>query len=108
MQIDGEPRTDRRRHAARRALPGPLAEDNDFWLPARMSAAERINEVSHNYQFLGRLARRVTTLEQASAEIETFAGARIAVERRSHRTMGARLVRSRRADRPRRSGRRCC
>ena len=55
-----------------------------------MSPAERINEDSHNYRFLGRLAPG-TTLEQASAEIEAFA-ARIAIERRSHQTIGARLV----------------
>ena len=56
----------------------------------RMTPDERINESSHNYKILGRL-RDGVTLEQASAELETFA-ARMASERRSHGTMGARLV----------------
>ena len=72
------------------SLPGPLAEDGDLWLPARMSPAERVNEDSHNYSILGRLADGVT-LEQASAELETFA-ARMSRERPSHSVIGARLV----------------
>jgi putative ABC transport system permease protein len=72
------------------SLPGPLAENTDLWLPARMSPAERTNEDSHNYRFLARLAPG-TTLEQASAEIDAFAS-RMAAERPSHRSIGARLV----------------
>jgi putative ABC transport system permease protein len=90
LQINGEPRTIVGVMPRAVSLPGPLAEDSDIWLPARLSAAERSNEDSHNYRFLGRLAPG-TTLEQASAEIETFA-ARMAAERPSHGTMGARLV----------------
>jgi len=71
-------------------LPGPLAEDDDLWLPARLTPAQRINEDSHNYKILGRLSDGVT-LEQASAELDAFA-ARMAAERPSHRIMGARLV----------------
>jgi putative ABC transport system permease protein len=71
-------------------LPGPLAEDDDLWLPARMTPAERVNEDNHNYRFIGRLAGGAT-LEQASAELESFA-ARMAAERPSHRSMGAKLV----------------
>jgi len=72
------------------SLPGPLAENTDLWLPARMSPAERTNEDSHNYRFLARLTPG-TTLEQASAEIDAFAS-RMAAERPSHRSIGARLV----------------
>jgi putative ABC transport system permease protein len=90
IQVDGEPRTIVGVMAPGASMPGPLAEDDDLWLPMRMTPDERINESSHNYKILGRL-RDGVTLEQASAELETFA-ARMARERRSHGTMGARLV----------------
>ena len=90
MQIDGQSRTIVGVMPRGATLPGPLAEDTDLWLPARMSPAERTNEDSHNYRFLARLAPGAT-LEQASAEVEAFA-ARMATERPSHRSIGARLV----------------
>jgi putative ABC transport system permease protein len=90
LQINGESRTIVGVMPRGASMPGPLAEDDDLWLPMRMTPDERINEDSHNYKILGRL-RDGVTLEQASAELETFA-ARMASERRSHGTMGARLV----------------
>jgi putative ABC transport system permease protein len=90
LQINGEPRTIVGVMPRGASMPGPLAEDDDLWLPMRMTPAERTNEDSHNYKILGRL-REGVTLEQASSEIGAFA-ARMAIERRSHGTMGARLV----------------
>jgi putative ABC transport system permease protein len=90
IRINGEPRTIIGVMPRDATLPGPLAEDDDLWLPARMTPSERVNEDSHNYKILGRLADGVT-LEQASAELEALA-ARMASERPSHRIMGARLV----------------
>ena len=90
VQVNGEPRTIVGVMPRGASMPGPLAEDDDLWLPARMTPSERANEDSHNYRILGRLADD-KTLEQASAEIVTFA-ARMASERPSHRVMGARLV----------------
>ena len=81
------------------SLPGPLAEDDDLWLPARMTPAERINEDSHNYRFLGRLADGVT-LEQASAELDTFA-ARMASRAAVAPDDGGEAGAGRRADRAR-------
>jgi putative ABC transport system permease protein len=73
------------------SLPGPLAGNDDLWLPARMAPAERDNAISHNYSIVARLADGVS-FARASAEIETFA-ARMAVEHRdSHKGIGARLV----------------
>ena len=83
-------------------LPGAPSEDNELWLPMRMSPAERVSEINHNYAMLGRLAGGVT-LAQASAELETLAS-QMAAERPSHSRIGARLVsveeRSVRAVRP--------
>ncbi|HZR22983.1 MAG TPA: ABC transporter permease [Vicinamibacterales bacterium] len=90
IQVDGEPRTIVGVMPRGASLPGPLAEDDDVWLPMRMTPDERVNESSHNYKILGRL-RDGVTLAEASAELEAFA-ARMATERRSHGTMGARLV----------------
>jgi hypothetical protein len=81
IQINGESRTIVGVMPRGASLPGPLAENSDLWLPARMSPAERTNEDSHNYRFLARLAPG-TTLEQASAEIDAFAS-RMAAERPS-------------------------
>ena len=72
IQINGESRTVVGVMPRGASLPGPLAENTDLWLPARMSPAERTNEDSHNYRFLARLTPG-TTLEQASAEIDAFA-----------------------------------
>ena len=90
IQIDGESRTVVGVMPRGAALPGPLAGDDDLWLPARLTPAERVNEVSHNHKILGRLADGVT-LAQASAELEALA-ARMAAERPSHRELGGRVV----------------
>ncbi len=90
VQIDGESRTIVGVMPPRAALPGPLAESDELWLPARLTAEERVNESSHNYRILGRLADGIT-LEQASAELHAFAS-RMAGERPSHNNMNATLV----------------
>jgi predicted permease len=90
LQIDGQSRTIVGVMPRGVSLPGPLAGDDELWLPARLSAADRVTEIYHSQKVLGRLADGVTR-EQASAEIETFA-ARMASERPSHALMGARLV----------------
>ena len=90
IQIDGESRTVVGVMPRGVSLPGPLAGDDDLWMPARLSAADRVTEVYHSQKILGRLAGGVT-IEQASAEIEALA-ARLAAERPSHRQLGARLV----------------
>ncbi|HMF97149.1 MAG TPA: ADOP family duplicated permease [Vicinamibacterales bacterium] len=77
-------------------------EDNELWLPMRLSPAEAANEISHNYTMVGRLADSVT-MSAASGELDALA-ARLAAERPSHIRMGARLAsveeRSVRAVRP--------
>jgi putative ABC transport system permease protein len=90
LQINGESRTIVGVMPRGAALPGPLAGDDDLWLPARLSPADRVTEVYHSQKILGRLAGGVT-LAQASAELETFA-ARMAAERPSHRQLGGRVV----------------
>jgi putative ABC transport system permease protein len=90
VQVNGESRTIVGVMPRGAALSGPLAGDDDLWLPAQMPPDERTNEVSHNYRVLARLADGVT-LEQASREIEAFA-ARLKQERPSHGVMGAALV----------------
>jgi putative ABC transport system permease protein len=88
--VDGEPRMVvgvLRRGAD---LPASLSGAHDIWLPMRLSAAERISEVSHNYTILGRLAPGVA-LARASAELNAVA-ARLAAERPSHAGIGVRLV----------------
>ncbi|MCU1383844.1 MAG: hypothetical protein JWL71_2541 [Acidobacteria bacterium] len=90
VQINGESRTIVGVMPRGTSLPGPLAGDDDLWMPARLSPADRVTEVYHSQKILGRLADGVS-LEQASAEIGTIA-ARLAAERASHRQLGARLV----------------
>jgi putative ABC transport system permease protein len=90
IQIDGEPRTIVGIMPRRASLPGPLAGDDDLWMPARLSPADRITEVYHSQKILGRLADGAT-LEQASAELDAMA-ARLAAERPSHRQLGGRVV----------------
>ena len=90
IEVDGIPRSVVGVMPARATLPGGLTADYDLWLPMRMTPAERINENSHSYTMLGRLADGVT-LAQASAELDAF-GARVAEERRSHGGMGIRIV----------------
>src|SRR3954463_1399391 len=90
VQIDGQPRTIVGVMPRGVSLPGPLAGEDDLWMPARLSPADRVTEVYHSQKILGRLAGGVT-LEQASAELEAMA-ARLAAERPSHRNLGARLT----------------
>ena len=90
IQIDGQPRTIVGVMPRGVSLPGPLAGDDDLWMPARLSAADRITEVYHSQKILGRLEDGVTP-EQASAELVAIAE-RLAAERPSHRQLGARLT----------------
>jgi putative ABC transport system permease protein len=90
LQINGEPRTIVGVMPRGASLPGPLAGDDDLWLPARLSPADRVTEVYHSQKIIGRLANGVS-LEQASAELDAFA-ARMAAERPSHRQLGGRIV----------------
>ena len=90
IQIDGESRTIVGVMPRGASLPGPLAGDDDLWMPARLSPADRVTEVYHSQKILGRLADGVT-LDQASAELDAFA-ARMAAERPSHRQLGGRIV----------------
>jgi putative ABC transport system permease protein len=90
IQIDGESRTVVGVMPRGAALPGPLAGDDDLWMPARLSPADRATEVYHSQKILGRLADGAT-LAQASGELEALA-ARMAAERLSHRALGGRVV----------------
>ena len=90
IQIDGESRTVVGVMPRGAGLPGPLAGDDDLWMPARLTPADRVTEVYHSQKILGRLADGVT-LAQASSELETLA-ARMAAERQSHRELGGRVV----------------
>src|SRR5262249_9180039 len=75
----------------RASLPGPLAGDDDVWLSASMSSAERANETGHNYTVLARLTG-TATVASARAEM-TAAAARLSTERPdSHRAIGANVV----------------
>ncbi len=72
-------------------LPGPLAGDDELWLPARMAPAERDNAISHNYTIVGRLADGAT-LAQARGEMTSLA-ARVAADHpATHEGIGVRLV----------------
>src|SRR3954466_7099084 len=90
IQIDGESRTIVGVMPRGVSLPGPLAGDDDLWMPARLSAADRVSEVFHSQKILGRLAAGVS-VDQASAELEAFA-ARMAAERPTHKQLGGRVV----------------
>ncbi|HEY2908023.1 MAG TPA: ABC transporter permease [Vicinamibacterales bacterium] len=72
-------------------LPGPLTGDDELWLPARMSPAERDNAISHNYTIVGRLAQDAT-LAQASGEMTRIAATIAADHPDTHRGIGVRLV----------------
>ena len=92
IQIDGESRTVVGVMPRGASLPGPLAGDDDLWLPARLTPADRVTEVYHSQKILGRLADGVT-LAQASSELETFAraiGRRTAVASRAGRRASCR------------------
>ena len=91
IQVDGAPRTVVGVMPRATALPGPLAGDDELWLPAEMSGEERTNDTSHNYTVLARLADG-TTPAQASAELEAFAARMTAEHPTSHRGLGVRLV----------------
>jgi predicted permease len=90
VQIDGQSRTIVGVMPRGVSLPGPLAGEDDLWMPARLSPADRVTEIFHSQKILGRL-RDGVTLEQASAELETLA-TQLAAERPSHRGLGARLT----------------
>src|SRR5258708_21741910 len=89
VRVDGQSRTIVGVMPRGASLPGPLAGDDDLWMPARLTAAERGSEISHSQKILGRLADGVT-IERASAELEALA-ARMAAQRPSHRQLGARV-----------------
>jgi len=72
-------------------LPGPLAGSEELWLPARMSAAERDNAISHNYNVVARLAPPAT-VDSAAVEVDTAAKQLAISEPDSHRGIGARVV----------------
>ena len=72
------------------SLPGELGGDEELWASAHMSAAGWANERSHNFTILARLADG-TSLSQAAAALEVHT-TRVAVERPSHRNVGARIV----------------
>jgi len=91
IQVDGVPRTVVGVMPRATALPGPLAGDDEVWLPAEMSGEERTNAVSHNYTILARLADG-TTVAQASAELQAFAARMTAEHPESHRGVGVRLT----------------
>ena len=90
VRVDGIPRAIVGVMPPRAALAGAAGEENDLWLPMRMSAAQAVNEISHNYTMVGRLADGVP-MAAASAELETLA-ARLASDRPSHSRIGARIV----------------
>ena len=91
IQVNGVPRTVIGVMPRGQSLPGPLAGDDELWMPMEMSDSERTNPISHNYTILARLADG-TTPAQAAAELEAFA-ARLAIEQPStHRGVGVRLT----------------
>src|SRR5258708_1622356 len=89
VQINGESRTIVGVMPRGVSLPGPLAGDDDVWLPARLSASERASQSFHNYRVLGRVAPGFT-VAQASAEFDAFA--KRMAEQPARRSMGARLI----------------
>src|SRR5262245_8862083 len=91
ISVNDAPRTVVGVMSRRASLPGPLAGDDELWLSASMKAAERANEVSHNYTIIARLSDTATV---AGARAEMIAtAARLAQERPdSHRAVGAQVV----------------
>jgi putative ABC transport system permease protein len=71
--------------------PGRLASHDAIWLPARMPADERTNEISHNYTVVGRLTR-TSSVEQASAEMAALAASQAADRPATHNGVGGRVV----------------
>ena len=88
IQIDGLPSTVVGIMPRRASLPGRL-DENQLWLPMRMTPDERTTEIRHSYTILARLADGIG-FEQATAELQAHA-ARMAAERPSHHGVGARL-----------------
>ncbi len=72
-------------------LPGPLATSSDIWLPMRMTPDERVNDSSHNYTVVARLAPGVSQAA-ASAELQSLAARLAAARPDTHKIAGARLV----------------
>jgi putative ABC transport system permease protein len=91
VAIDGVPHTIVGVMPASTYLPGPLAGDDEIWLPARLSAAERDNAISHNYTVVGRLASDAT-LAHAAGEMTAVAATIAADHPESHKGIGVRLV----------------
>jgi putative ABC transport system permease protein len=91
IQVNNSPRTVIGVMPRGASLPGPLAGDDEVWLSASLSAAERTNAISHNYTVVARLAGGAT-IASASAELGTFAARMAAEHPDSHRAIGARLV----------------
>ena len=51
-------------------MPGAPTEDNELWLPMRMSPEEQASEINHSYAILGRLADGVTLAEARAEGVE--------------------------------------
>jgi putative ABC transport system permease protein len=73
------------------SLPGPLSADDELLLAARLTADERVNEISHNYTVVARVARGLP-LAAASAALDAFSKRMATEHPDSHRNIGARLV----------------
>jgi putative ABC transport system permease protein len=91
IRVDGVPHTIVGVMPSSARLPGPLAGSDDLWLPLRMTAAERTNDVSHNYTVLARLADRVSP-PAASAEMQTWAADLANAQPATHAHLGAHVV----------------
>jgi len=91
VQLDGVPHTVIGVMPPDTLLPASLAGERDIWLPARMTPDERVNDVSHNYTVIGRLADGVTR-EHASIEVAAFAASQAKTQPATHKGLGARIV----------------
>jgi putative ABC transport system permease protein len=91
IQVNAVPRTVVGVMPRGASLPGPLAGDDELWLPVEMTGSERTNATSHNYTILARLADG-TSLAQASAELDTIAARTTADHPDTHRGLGVRLT----------------
>ena len=91
LDVDGSPRTIIGVMPPRASLPGPLSGDDDVWLSASMSAAERANAHSHNYTILARLDDAATPA-RASAELAAVASRIAAAHPSTHAAVGVRIV----------------
>jgi putative ABC transport system permease protein len=91
VEVDGVPTTIVGVMPPATFLPGPLAGDDEVWLPTRMTPAERDNRVAHSYTILGRLSDGVS-LQRASAEMTALAASTAAAHPDTHKSLGAHLV----------------